>query len=58
MDEFSSKTVKLKTRFFKQLNVRTHDFTMDEFSSKTAYVMTRKMKIPENFLDEFSMICQ
>ena len=31
---------------------------MDEFSSKTACVTTWKMKISENFLDEFSMICQ
>ena len=31
---------------------------MDEFSSKTACMTTRKMEIPENFLDEFSMICQ
>ena len=31
---------------------------MDEFSSKAACVTTRQMEIPENFLIEFSMICQ
>ena len=31
---------------------------MDEFSSKTTCVMECENGIPENFLDEFSMICQ
>ena len=44
-------------------SIKNHEYLfsfskkMDEFSSKTACVTTRKMKMAEQFLDEFPMIC-
>ena len=52
MDEFSSKRPVWRPR----IEISKQKF--DEFSSKTACVTIRKMKISENFLDEYSMICQ
>ena len=31
---------------------------LDEFSSNTVWLMTRKIEVLENFLDDFSRICQ
>ena len=57
MYEFSSKMVYVTPQNWKKLN-RYSEFLMDEFSSKTARETNRKMKILENYLDEFPMICQ